>query len=113
MKAFSFVFILSAITANLFSQENIFPIDSITGEIIYSGIVEVDSINSQELYVRTHAWFTHSFGSAQNVIQLDDKETGKIIGKGNAFVTNGESEMKMMGGFVDFYIGNSNPKRKI
>lgn len=95
MKILSYVFILTIFTVNLFSQvnfvpidtvksfqENIFPIDNRTGEITYSEIIKVDSVKSQELYIRAKVWFVHSFVSAKNVIQLDDKESGKIIGKG-------------------------------
>lgn len=82
MKVLSSVFALTILTVNLFSQENIFPIDSTTGKITYSGIIKVDSINSQELYLRARIWFVHSFVSAKNVIQLDEKESGRIIGKG-------------------------------
>lgn len=64
------------------TSTNIFPIDEKTGEIVYSGIVNVDSANFKELYVRAHEWFANTFKSAQNVIQLNDKEAGKIIGKG-------------------------------
>jgi hypothetical protein len=69
------------LTLSSFSQTNVFPIDA-NGEIVYSGIVNVDSINSKELYVRAHTWFANTFKSAQSVIQLDDKDAGKIIGKG-------------------------------
>jgi hypothetical protein len=61
---------------------NIFPIAA-NGEIIYSEKVDVDSIKSTELYVRAHEWFAKTFKSAQSVIQLDDKEAGKILGKGS------------------------------
>lgn len=96
MKAWGFVFILSTIAANLFSQENIFPIDSNTGKITYSEVIKIDSANSQELYVLANAWFAHSFVSAQNVIQLDDKEAGKIIGKGYFEVSDNVINPTMM-----------------
>lgn len=74
------VFILTSF--NSFGQNTQFPIDSLTGGIKYSDVVKVDSVSSNILYLRAKEWFAHSFVSAQNVIQFDDKETGKIIGKG-------------------------------
>jgi|ERR1035437_207025 hypothetical protein len=84
MKLKNVLFLMSAmlvLTLSSFSQTNVFPLDA-NGEIVYSGIVNVDSINSKELYVRAHTWFANTFKSAKSVIQLDDKEAGKIIGKG-------------------------------
>lgn len=63
-------------------QDTKFPIDSLTGKIRYSDVINVENASSNELYLRAKAWFAHSFNSAQNVIQFDDKESGKIIGKG-------------------------------
>ena len=61
---------------------NIFPLDE-NGKITYSEVVNADSITSDELFVRAHTWFANSFKSANNVIQLNDKEAGRLIGKGN------------------------------
>jgi hypothetical protein len=108
MRTIGIVFILAAFASNLHSQENIFPIDSINGKITYSEIIQVDSVNSQELYVRAHAWFAHTFISAQNVIQLDDKEAGRIIGKGTFAVADNVENPGLMNvhvsGTVDFTI---------
>jgi hypothetical protein len=76
-----FIILGCLIETPIYSQD-IFPIDKETGEIVYSGVVNVDSTNSKELYVRAHEWFANTFKSAKDVIQLDDKEAGKIVGKG-------------------------------
>lgn len=106
MKKISSVFALTILTVNLFSQENVFPIDTITGEITYSEVTKVDSVKRQELYVRAHAWVAHSFVSAKDVIQLDDKEAGKIIVKGYFAVSDNVVNPTMMDvhcdGTVDF-----------
>ena len=71
------------LTLTSFSQTqqiNIYPV--INGEIIYTSVVNVDSTKSNELYVRANEWFVNTFKSAKDVIQLSDKEAGKIIGKG-------------------------------
>lgn len=62
-------------------SQDIFPLDE-NGEIVYSEIVNVDSVSAKVLYVRAHQWFANTFKSAQDVIQLDDKEAGIMIGKG-------------------------------
>jgi len=74
-------FIGGMIGTPVYSQ-SVFPLDE-KGEIVYSEVVKVDSIKSNELYVRAHEWFANTFKSAKAVIQLDDKEAGKIIGKGD------------------------------
>jgi hypothetical protein len=52
-------------------------------------VVKVDTtLSSNELYLRARAWFAESYRSAQDVIQMDDKENGKIIGKGNIRYTS-------------------------
>jgi|GEM_PF-3190181 len=47
--------------------------------------VLIDSIDlsKDELYARAKTYIAYSFKSAQDVIQLDDKDNGKIIAKGN------------------------------
>jgi len=57
------------------------PIDSATQKFTYSGVVEVDG-DKNELYMRARAWFVSMYKDADQVIQLEDKESGKIIGKG-------------------------------
>lgn len=96
MKTFSCVFILIIYSSILLSQENIFPIDNITGKITFSEIIRVDSVNSQKLYLRANEWFVHSFVSAKNVIQLNDKEAGKIIGKGTFQVSDNNNHNSMV-----------------
>lgn len=63
--------------------------DSLNIPITYSQIIKVDSaLSSNELYHRARAWFAETYRSAQDVIQMDDKENGKIIGKGNIRYTS-------------------------
>jgi len=58
------------------------PIDSQTNKISYSEVVNVDSLSKkQELYSRAREWFARAFKSSTNVIQMEDKENGKIVGK--------------------------------
>lgn len=57
------------------------------GKVTYTGIVTVDSINKIKLYNNVKKWFIEQYRSAKDVIQLDDKENGEVIGKG-FFETN-------------------------
>jgi Domain of unknown function (DUF4468) with TBP-like fold len=58
--------------------------DSLDTSLTYTQVVKVDStLSSNELYLRARAWFAESYRSAHDVIQMDDKDNGKIIGKGN------------------------------
>ncbi len=45
-------------------------------------VVEVDNTSKEELYNRAIQWFSTAYKSANDVIQLADKEQGVIIGKG-------------------------------
>lgn len=48
-----------------------------------SEVVEVDStIKAKQLYDAAQIWFVENFKSANAVIQIEDKEAGKIVGKG-------------------------------
>lgn len=44
---------------------------------------QIDSIQGSkgELFVRAMAWMANTFNSAKSVIQMQDKEAGKIVGK--------------------------------
>jgi hypothetical protein len=68
------------------------PIDSLTGKITFTEVVSVDnSTNKQELYSRAREWFVKSFKSSKSVIEFEDKETGKIIGRGTFSAITEES----------------------
>ena len=61
---------------------NLLQLPLIDGKITYTGVVQIDSISSAELYKRSKRWFFDTYNSGKDVIQLDDKENGEIIGKG-------------------------------
>jgi len=64
-----------------FSQDEAkLPFDQ-DGRVVYSNVIE-QTATKNELYLRAKEWFARTFKSSQDVIQFDDKETGKIIGKG-------------------------------
>jgi len=50
-------------------------------KISYTEVISVDSASKSELYNRAKIWFVNVFVSADDVLQLDDKGGGMIIGK--------------------------------
>lgn len=54
--------------------------------LTYTQIIECENQTKEELYIALNYWFTASFNDGNAVIQLNDKESGTIIGKG--FVKN-------------------------
>lgn len=67
--------------AFLFAQKATLPVDTSSNLITYQEVVQVDSTSKNEIYARAHDWFTKTFNSTQDFIDVDDPTTGKIIGK--------------------------------
>lgn len=75
-KLFLLIGLIASLTINAQTIE--LPRDK-ENNIIYTGIVIIDSVPQSELYSRAREWFTTTFLSSKDVIQMDNKE--KIIGK--------------------------------
>lgn len=75
------ILLFSNITTSGQTADSIYPIKD--GVINYYEVVKTDSINKNQLYINSKKWIVNSYKSAKNVIQLDDKESGEIILKGN------------------------------
>lgn len=81
------------------------PIDSTTFKITYSEVVYVDSlVNKQELYSRAREWFAKAYKSSTNVIQMEDKENGKIVGKALLEVYHKALGSNYPGGYINYTI---------
>lgn len=52
------------------------------GKLHYEGVVEIPGKSKDELYKNAKLWFVNYFNNANFVIQLDDPQEGKIVGKG-------------------------------
>lgn len=52
------------------------------GALYYSEVIQVEGADKNELYLRGKQFFAEIFKSANDVIQMDDKDSGIIIGKG-------------------------------
>lgn len=87
------------------NAKGLFPLDA-NGKIIYTEVIEMPNIAKDALYSRAYEWFAKTFNSAQNVIQMQDKEAGKIIGKGIFDDMNSPGPLGMAGvkGYMKFTI---------
>ena len=92
MKKIFLVIILFFTLGNVLGQDElpeIFPRDE-NGKIIFTEVVQVDStLNQSQLFGNAKLFFANTFKSAKDVIQLEDKENGRIVGKGlsNIYIT--------------------------
>jgi len=58
------------------------PVPYVDGKVKYSEVIQVEGSKAGLLYGKAKLWFASAFRSAQDVIQLDDRENGNILGKG-------------------------------
>jgi hypothetical protein len=52
------------------------------GKLHFEEVVEVLNNSKENLYSKGKIWFVDNFKSADDVLQMDDKEAGILIGKG-------------------------------
>jgi hypothetical protein len=62
------------------AEEVKLPVDE-AGKVTYTEVVTMEGQTQDALYSRALEWFAKTFNSAKNVIQMQDKENGKLIGK--------------------------------
>lgn len=81
LSVFSFAIFILFLPGQSRSQDHPqFP--TIDGEVVYEAVTECD-LPKETIYDNILVWVASSFNSAQDVIQLQDKEAGKLIIKGN------------------------------
>ncbi|MQP25582.1 DUF4468 domain-containing protein [Flavobacterium sp. LMO8] len=81
MKQSIFGIIFSFFVIPLFGQTIVK--DSISGKYQSEGVVVFDSIKADMIFTKAKEWIAINYKSANDVIQLADKESLKIIVKGN------------------------------
>ena len=59
------------------------PIDTETGNVLYQEVVPIEAATTAQIYSRAKATIATTYKSAKDVIQLDDKDAGRIVAKGN------------------------------
>ncbi|OOQ57153.1 DUF4468 domain-containing protein [Mucilaginibacter pedocola] len=72
-----FALLLPAIA---YSQK--FPIDSATQKVTYKEVVLADGLTKDQLFSNAKLWAVKTFKSAKDVIQLEDKASGKVVVQG-------------------------------
>jgi hypothetical protein len=81
MKHLLFIILLTAAT-ECFGQQDT--------AISYSDLVNINSVSKQELYIRARDWLSNNLQS----IQIQDKETGELSGKG---IAEGKVTFRILG----------------
>ncbi len=71
-------------------------IDKESGKYTKQQVIEIENKLKDDLFNKTIEWITLNYNSADDVIQLKDKELGKIIVKGNF-----SSNMYMKKGWIN------------
>ena len=83
MKKIFILIIALFISLEISAQERLLGILPLKeGKVTYSDVVQLKGVSKDELYKRVKLWFIENYNSSKDVIQLDDKENGEIIGKG-------------------------------
>lgn len=72
--------------------------------VSFEKVIKVDSVDKARLFSTINDWFATTYNSAQDVIQMVDKDAGIIIGKGS---------MKYFFGNNSSYNGNINYTVKV
>lgn len=81
------------------------PIDKESGKVTYTEVVEMPGISKSDLYLRCATWFAANYGSSKAVLQLSDKEDGKLMGKALTEVAFKNPPMGLRyGGIVNYTI---------
>ena len=83
MRKIFFLFIAIVISTELSAQDKLLGILPLKeGKVTYTDVVQLQGVTKEEMYNRVKLWFVETYNSSKDVIQIDDKERGEIIGKG-------------------------------
>ena len=56
-------------------------------KVIFTEVIQVPEASKEELYLRARGWFADAFKNADEVLQLDSREDGAMVGKGITSIT--------------------------
>lgn len=83
MKTLVFAVLVQLCSVSAFGQKAPqLEMDSTTNKWMYRRVVQVDSVAAGELWERARQWMVRAYVSADDVIQYENKEEGKLMGKG-------------------------------
>lgn len=74
------VFISMSVSAQM-------PIDTVTRKYQYREVVTVNGATKDQLFDKARQWFVSNYKDASEVLQVQDKESGTLVGKG-LFIVN-------------------------
>ncbi len=60
-----------------------------SGPVSFSEVIPVEGASKEELFIRARAWFAESFTDSKSVLQINDKESGELVGKALFGYTSG------------------------
>lgn len=76
---FLLVVVLCSVSA---SVAQTLEMDSTTGKLMYRRVVKLDSVEAGDLYELARQWVVRAYVSADDVLQYESKEEGKLMGRG-------------------------------
>jgi len=94
------------------------PIDSRTNKITYTDVVHTDStLLTADLFTIARIWFAETFRTSGSVIQMEDKQSGVLIGKANIHLSYksliGEHEIQSVLFTFSLYFKNGRYKYEV
>jgi hypothetical protein len=73
-------------------------------ELSFSKVIQTDSIAKTNLFIAVNDWFATNYKSANDVIQMADKEAGTIIGKGTEKYNYGKPSYLCYDGYLNYTV---------
>ena len=82
------------------------PVDPITKQITYEGVVDVKGVTAKTLYERALEWFKSYYKNPSDVIRENDESGNKIMGKARFKISNPPDKSGLRGdaGLVQYTI---------
>lgn len=81
MSSFCIIGIVVVLSTLLYSCASMMGASAAEEARKYERVIEVPNHTRSEIYVKANAWFVETFNSAESVIEFQDRESGKIMGK--------------------------------
>jgi hypothetical protein len=53
-----------------------------SGNVTFTRVIEVPGVSKDDLYTRVLSYFTYNYNRGDDIVQIQDKEQGLIVGKG-------------------------------
>ena len=112
MRAVCYVILISFMTFNAFAQQiketPELPIDADTKKITFTEVVTLsEDVPKDKLYSKAREWFATTYKSSNAVLQMQDKEDGKLVGKALMQVYHRAMGKNYDSGYINYTISIS------